>query len=166
MSHGFGLWIESVVALLLLFTIATCVVLDRRLKRFKADEQSLKAIISELFTATEIAERAIAGLKETVHDCDRTLGERLRSAERYSADIALQVGAGEAVLDRLSRVVTAARTLPDGPPQTTADVRTMAEAVRAGADHAPEPLSDARAMVLAAQAFTDRMRGRRSSLAA
>ena len=145
MSHGFAIWIESVVALLLLFTIATCAMLERRLKRFKAEEQSLKATISELITATEIAERAIASLKETAHDCDRDLGERLRTAERFSADIERQIGAGEAVLNRLTRIVTAARTEPD---------------------ETPETLTDARAMVAAAQAFAERTRGRLNTIAA
>lgn len=90
MSNGFGIIIEGVVSVLLLLTISYCMLLNSRLKRLKADEQSLKATISELITATEIAERAIAGLKLTVRDCDKNLGERLRTAERFSADIALQ----------------------------------------------------------------------------
>jgi hypothetical protein len=58
MSNGLGLMIESLVAVLLLLTIAFCIVLNRRLKKLKADEQALKGTISELITATEIAERA------------------------------------------------------------------------------------------------------------
>jgi hypothetical protein len=69
--------IESLVAILLLLTICFCVVLNGRLKKLKADEHALKATISELITATEIAERAIAGLKMTVRDCDQNLSERL-----------------------------------------------------------------------------------------
>jgi len=83
-STGFGLMIESLVAVLLLVTIGYCVVLNGRLKRLKADEQALKATISELITATEIAGRAVAGLKTTAQEADRTLGERLRAAERLS----------------------------------------------------------------------------------
>ena len=85
MSTGFGLMIEGLVAVLLLVTIGYCVVLNGRLKRLKADEQALKATISELITATEIAGRAVAGLKATAQEADRTLGERLRAAERLSA---------------------------------------------------------------------------------
>ena len=65
MSYRFGLMIESLVALLLLLTIGYCVILNSRLKRLKADEHALKATISELITATEIAGRAVAGLKAT-----------------------------------------------------------------------------------------------------
>ena len=66
MSHVFALIIESLVAILLVLTIGYCSLLNKRLKRLKADEHSLKATISELITATEIAERAITGLKLTV----------------------------------------------------------------------------------------------------
>ncbi|MGB3273113.1 MAG: DUF6468 domain-containing protein, partial [Xanthobacteraceae bacterium] len=65
-----GLVVEGVVAALLIATIGYCTVLNKRLKRLKADEHSLKATIAELITATEIAERAIGGLKLTVRDCN------------------------------------------------------------------------------------------------
>src|ERR1700758_236993 len=107
MSNGIGLVIESLVAILLVVTIGYCIVLNSRLKMLKADEQALKATISELITATEIAERAIAGLKLTVRECDDNLGERLRTAERFCADIERQIAAGDRVLDRLVRIVSA-----------------------------------------------------------
>ena len=44
MSHSFGFMIESLVAALLMLTIGYCVVLNSRLKRLRADEQSLKAM--------------------------------------------------------------------------------------------------------------------------
>ena len=73
-SNGIGIMIEGLVAILLMLTVGYCMLLNRRLKLLKADEQSLRATISELVTATEIAERAIAGLKVTVHECDIGLG--------------------------------------------------------------------------------------------
>ena len=84
MSHSFGMVIESLVAVLLLLTIGYCMVLNKRLLRLKADEQSLKATIGELITATEIAERAIGGLKHTVRDVNENLGSQLNSATDMS----------------------------------------------------------------------------------
>ena len=112
MSNALGLAIESLVAILLLLTISYCILLNSRLKRLKADEQALKATISELITATEIAERAIAGLKLTVRDCDQTLGERLRAAERFSGSIASQLKAGDEILKRLTKIAAAAKPAP------------------------------------------------------
>ena len=46
MSHLLGVAIESLVAMLLMLTIAYCMLLNARLKRLKADEHSLKATIA------------------------------------------------------------------------------------------------------------------------
>jgi hypothetical protein len=152
-SHAFALIIEILVAILLALTIGYCILLNNRLTRLKADEQTLKATISELITATEIAERAIAGLKLTVRDCDQNLGERLRTAERFSADMERQLMAGEEVLHRLVRIVSASRGEP----------------VAAPAEPPPPaapPMPDPHAMVAAAQAFAERARSRLGGRAA
>ena len=115
MTNGFGVIVEMLVAILLALTIIYCISLNRRLKLLKADEQSLRATISELVTATEIAERAIAGLKFTVQDCEAGLGERLRSADRFTADLDRSIASGEELFDRLARIVVAGGgTLPAG----------------------------------------------------
>jgi Domain of unknown function (DUF6468) len=145
-TYGFGFMIESLVAVLLLLTITYCVILNNRLKRLKADEQSLKATLAELITATEIAERAVAGLKTTAHECDATLGERLRTADHCCAELNQQIKAGDVLIKQLSRIVAAARP----------------------AEGAGEPAGapDPKAVAAAAQAFAERARNRLSSLAA
>ena len=109
MSHSFGLVIESLVAVLLLLTIGYCMLLNRRLKRLRADEKSMRAMIAELITATEIAERAIGGLKVTVRECDENLGAQLTAGTALSAKLTKQVAAGEAILNRLTQIALAAR---------------------------------------------------------
>lgn len=104
-----GFVVEGLVTVLLVLTIGYCVVLNRRLKGLHADEEVLKATISELLTATEIAERAIVGLKATASECDRTLSERFVEAERVSAAIEDRLADGEAVLKRISEIAQAAR---------------------------------------------------------
>jgi len=148
-SNGFGLMIESLVAILLVLTIGYSMALNKRLKRLRSDEMALKATISELITATEIAERAIAGLKVTVRECDQGLGEQLRIAERFSAAIARQTEAGEVVLARLQQIVAAARPTAAAP-----------------ASAAPAIAPDAQATVKAAEAFAARARRRTQGVAA
>ena len=114
MTNGLGMMIDGVVAFLLVLTIGYCIMLNRRLKLLRADEQSLRATISELVTATEIAERAINGLKLTVHECDMGLGERLRKAERVTIEIDRAVVSGKDLVSRLSQIVSAGRR-PDAP---------------------------------------------------
>jgi hypothetical protein len=141
MSHSFGIAIESLVAILLLLTIGYCMLLNSRLKRLKADEHSLKATIGELITATEIAERAIGGLKHTVRDVNEKLGNQLNSAQQMSQQLKLQLAEGDNVIRRLSRIAIAAR------PAEAAAVTPAAPRV-----------STAKATAAAAQAFSDRRR--------
>ena len=139
MSHSLGIAIESLVAFLLMLTIGYCMLLNARLKRLKADESSLKATIGELITATEIAERAIGGLKLTVRDVNENLGNQLTAAAQISLQLKKQLQEGDNVLRRLTRIATAARPAS-----------------------APEPvvpqISAAQAVAAAAQAFSDRRR--------
>ena len=99
MSHSFGIVIESLVAVLLLLTIGYCMLLNTRLKRLKADEHSLKATIGELITATEIAERAIGGLKHTVRDVNENLGNQLSAAAQLSQQLKTELAEGDPCSD-------------------------------------------------------------------
>ena len=131
MSHSFGIAIESLVAILLMLTIGYCILLNARLKRLKADEHSLKAVIAELITATEIAERAIGGLKLTVRDVNENLGSQLVSAAELSVQLKKQLAEGDAVFRRLSRIAIAARPAPE--PELIAPKISAAQAVAAAA---------------------------------
>ena len=123
MSHSLGVVIESLVAVLLMVTIGYCMLLNRRLKRLKADEHSLKATIGELITATEIAERAIGGLKHTVRDVNGNLGAQLAAATEMSEQLKKQLSECDGVVRRLSKITIAARPAPGGA-HAGSDVRT------------------------------------------
>ena len=143
MSYHYGFLVESMVSILLLLTILYCVRLNKQIRLLKADEQTLRATIAELITATEIAERAITGLKATMREGEQSLGARLQRAESVTADIERQLAAGEELLARLTRIANAAR-----PP-------------------AQQPVvPDAKAVAAAAQAFSERARARARGLAA
>jgi Domain of unknown function (DUF6468) len=138
MNHMLGMIIESLVAMLLMLTIGYCMVLNKRLTRLRADEQSLKATIAELITATEIAERAIAGLKLTVRDCNENLGSRLDAATDMSGELSKRLLAGDDLLRRLSRIVAAgkagepeARPAPNSPQAIVAAAQAFSERKRA-----------------------------------
>ena len=146
MINVLPLTIESLVSILLLLTILYCIRLNEQLKRLKADGTSMQQTIAELITATESAERAIAGLKATVREADETLGERLKAAERYTIEMKQNATAGAEVLDRLTRI---------------AGAHLMAEP-----EQEQEPPPDAKSIVAAAQAFAARTRARVKGLAA
>jgi hypothetical protein len=144
MSDGLGLIIESLVAILLVLTICYCIVLNRRLKLLRADEDALRATIAELITATEIAERAIAGLKITARDCEIGLGERLVRAERVSADLDRKLAACKEALAHPAQTGSAGRRIEQVSP----------------------PAQNAQAIAVAAQAFAERLRNKVFGLAA
>jgi hypothetical protein len=83
-------------------------------------------------------------LRTTLGDCDRTLADRLRTAERYAADLATQVEAGETVMERIAQIVDASRQVAalarqsqakdgDEPPQSQQRERLNAAASAAQA---------------------------------
>jgi hypothetical protein len=162
MTNGIGTMIDVLVAFLLVLTIGYCMLLNRRLKRLKADEQSLRATISELVTATEIAERAIGGLKLTVHECDMGLGERLRKAERVTIEIDRTVASGKDLLGRLSQIVTAGR----GADQSVASFPDAKVETKTDAKKTDAKKTDAKSVAAAAQAFAERLRTKVHGLAA
>jgi hypothetical protein len=144
-NYHFGFAIESMVSVLLLLTILYCVRLNRQLRLLKADEQSLRITISELVTATEIAERAIGGLKQTMREGEQVLTSRLQRSEELSSEIDKKMKAAEALLAKLARIATVGRPAPEP------EVATP-----------PDP----KAVAAAAQAFTERARARLSGMAA
>ena len=116
----------------------------------------MRKTVGELMLATETAERAIAGLRTTLGDCDRTLADRLRTAERYAADLADQVAAGETVMSRIARIVDSSREAASCEPRPEP------------APAPPKGLNDDRlgAAVRAAQALVERAARRREGRAA
>lgn len=173
MTNGIGIIIDGVVAILLMLTIGYCIMLNRRLKLLKADEQSLRATISELVTATEIAERAIGGLKLTVHECDTGLGERLRKAERVTVEIDRSIVAGKDLLSRLSQIVTAGRgrdhhvaVIAEARRDEPKDEPKLDAKAESKTDAGPQIRTDAKAVAAAAEAFAERVRNKVHGLAA
>jgi hypothetical protein len=131
--------------------------LNRRLKLLKSDEQSLRATIAELVTATDIAERAITGLKLTVEECEVGLAARLASGERLTVDLDRRIAAAKNVVGRL---VQAAAN--EGPRAERPD--TLAP-LRRNETNAPQQ-HDVQAVAAAAQAFAEKLRVKVHGLAA
>lgn len=156
-----GALIEILVCVLLTTTIAWCVTLDRRLKRLKADESTMRQTIVDLVSATEKAERAVAGLRAVVAECDETIANHLRDAERQAADLAGQIRSGDDVIARIARIVESAagRSAARGAAATPTASQMAAPMPEpaAVADPAPDVAQPRlAATVAAAQAFAER----------
>mgnify|MGYP001314959166 CR=1 FL=1 len=107
-----GLFIEAAVAALMALTLGYCVVLNRRLGRLHADRESLKLMVGDLVTATNLANQAIKELKATAVEADMTLSARLEEAERFGIELANHVTSGTALMQRIARANNIARQSP------------------------------------------------------
>lgn len=149
---GLGLVVEGLVTVLLAVTVGYCVMLDRRLQRFKKDEGSIRQTVVELSLATERAEHAIAGLRNTVADADGSLSDRLRAAERFTAEFDRKLKSGDEVLGRINQIVTASRGTAVAESAVVADEPVKVDEARAS--RLADTLASARAMA-------ERIRARR-----
>lgn len=102
---------DLLVACLLVATIVTSIRLSRRIAAMKADEATMRTTILELMQATERADAAIASLRQTVVETDRSLSDRLGAAARHTERLAEEVLAGEAVIERVSKIAAISRRL-------------------------------------------------------
>jgi len=127
-GFSMGLVIEGAVAVLLALTIGYCVVLNGRLKRLHADRDVLRQMISDLVGATNLANQAIKELKSTAVEADLTLTARLEEAERFGIELANHVSAGTALMERIVKITTAARTASPATPAPPAAPVQLAEA--------------------------------------
>jgi hypothetical protein len=173
-----GILIEGLVCVLLAATILHCVRLDRKLKMLKADEQTMRRTIVDLVSATEKAERAVAGLRSLVSECDATITGQLREAERYATDLQDQIRTGDDVISRIAQIVETARRsdamaapAPVRAAPAAAPPAALAPAARpapqqalvdlvAAAEAAKTPHERLVATLAAAQAFAERARRR------
>lgn len=102
-----GIFIEGLVIVLLAATIVYCYVLSGKLKSLKLEENALRMTIAELMTATELAERAINGLKVTAHENQKSLGQHVREAETLNVELRANLSEGEELMHRLAAITQA-----------------------------------------------------------
>lgn len=105
----FGMVVETLVAILLATTIGYCIVLNTRLKRLHSDRDQLRKMVSDLVSATTLANAAIQELKATAQDAETVLEMRLSAAENFGVELANHVNAGQQILDKLVRITSATR---------------------------------------------------------
>lgn len=105
----FPLIVEGAVAILLALTIGYCVVLNSRLKRLHADRDTLREMISDLVSATNLANEAIKDLKQTAVEADMALNARLEEANRFGIELANHVNAGTVLMERIAKITSVAR---------------------------------------------------------
>lgn len=102
-----GLLIEGLVIVLLIATIIYCYILSGKIKSLKLEESALRTTIAELMTATELADRAINGLKVTAHENQKTLGLHVREAEKLNVELKASLDEGAELMSRIVAITKA-----------------------------------------------------------
>jgi hypothetical protein len=111
MSPFVSILADLLVGCLLVACIVTSVRLSRRMAAMKADEGAMRQTVTELVLATQKADAAIAALRATVTESEQALADRLGAAARHTERLAQEVLAGEAVIERVSRIAAISRRL-------------------------------------------------------
>lgn len=111
-----GILIEGLIIVLLFATICYCAVLSNRLKKLKSDESALRSTIAELLTATELAERAIKGLKASTTENQKLFGTQLYNAEKLNSQLSEKLDQGDRLMEKLIAITQA---VPAAPPRRT-----------------------------------------------
>ena len=93
-----GVAIEALVAVLLAVTIGYCVLVNRKLIQLRSDQSELKVIVRDLNAVTGQAEHAIAGLRESAHLADQTLGQQIERVRSLDEQLRANIGKGESLL--------------------------------------------------------------------
>lgn len=97
-----GVAIETLVAVLLAVTIGYCVLVNRKLIQLRSDQSELKAIVRDLHAATGQAEQAIAGLRESAHLADESLGRQIERVRTLDGQLSTNISKGESLLAKFA----------------------------------------------------------------
>lgn len=98
-----GLIIEALVAVLLLITIAYCLILHRKLQWLRSDQSELKQVIRELNVATAKAEQTITALCTLSNGSEASLQARLAQTKELTGLLATSIAEAEHYLAKLDR---------------------------------------------------------------
>ncbi|MFQ5972035.1 MAG: DUF6468 domain-containing protein [Alphaproteobacteria bacterium] len=107
-----GLWLDALVSVFLVGTIASCIVLNRRLGRLRAGRAEFEAMIAEFVQATVRAERSIAKLKSHAGREHSALEADVETARTLRDELDFLVERADGEARKLERLIGAAR--PDG----------------------------------------------------
>lgn len=84
---GYGLFIEGLLAFLLLLTVVYCWRLDQRLNNLRKGNDGMIAAARELSETIAQAEAAIQGLRATANDTGKELQSRIEEARSVSRSL-------------------------------------------------------------------------------
>ena len=105
MTLSIPLVLDGFLALMLIVTIACCIVLYRRLLLIRKSDSEMRSVISDFTVATERAQTGLLSLKTTGMDLTHAMQEKISEAKALNDDLRFMTDLGIKVADRLDRVL-------------------------------------------------------------
>ena len=118
MPGVFGLLIDGIIIVLLVFTLPLVLRLERRLAGLRQDRGALDAGAAGLTEATRLADAAAIRLRASAEAGGRQLAESLGKAEPLRDDLKYLMERAETLADRLEGLVRTARPMATEIPPT------------------------------------------------
>lgn len=109
MDGSLGIFIEGLVAVLLVVTIGYCVLVNRKLEQLRSNQSELRQIIRELNAATGQAETAIAALRTTADASEEAVAKAVEESRELVAQLRAELTEGQALLAKIAAIVRAQR---------------------------------------------------------
>jgi hypothetical protein len=130
---GLTFYLEFGLDVLLAFTLAYCVILERRLAAVRRGQEGLSRTIGELNMAISGAGASLRALKAAAGEAAQTLDERLKRARLHIDELSVLTTSGERIAQRMEGAATSprvAREIPDMPLPSTSILSRLGRAVQ------------------------------------
>lgn len=124
------LWLEGLLATLLVVAIFYCFRLDRRLEKLRSAQSELRQLLADFGEATDQAETSIDKLKSTTGDLAQQLDERIQAARRLSDELLIMTRSGSEFADRLETSLLRRDGSPQGDNVAELDTARRSESER------------------------------------
>jgi hypothetical protein len=103
------------MAFLLVLTMTWCVLLYRRLDRLRVERRDIEAFVTAIDTASQRAEAAIAGIRDSAAEAQRALAGQKELAQARSAELNRLVDSAGRMARRVEAALhQGARSMADG----------------------------------------------------
>jgi hypothetical protein len=126
-------YLELALEVLLAFTLAYCVILERRLAAVRKGQEGLSRTIGELNMAISGAGASLRALKAAAGEAAQTLDERLKRARLHIDELSVLTASGERIAQRMESAAASprvAREIPDMPLPSTSILSRLERAVQ------------------------------------
>jgi Flp pilus assembly protein TadB len=96
-----SLIVEATLTVLLAATLISCVVLERRLRGLRKDQERLSHAVRSLNGAIAAAQASLGGLRAAATEADETLGRKMGMARKLADELSVLAAAGERIAARM-----------------------------------------------------------------